>query len=879
MQKFYSKIPLIFTILFSMTLFGQKDYTGKIQHYLEKNKSSLGLNSNDFSNLVVYDQYYTESMGLMNVYAIQQINGVPVFNGIGNFAIKNGEVVYFANSFQTNIEKRSNSQHPELTPVEALSEAANQLGLNGPENSKIISAKSSREFLLSPSGVSQREIPVKLVYQPISEENIRLAWDLSIFTLNGKHWWSIRVDAITGRIIDKHDMIIRCAFNETPDAVNPVQPATLSSAETFGRAPVSFLGNGSQYKVYPLPVESPIHGNRQIVTEPADPVASPFGWHDIDGVVGSEYTITQGNNVWASEDRDFSFTPGNSPDGGTALNFVYPLSLDQNPSMYQDAAITNLFYMSNVMHDVWYHYGFDEAAGNFQQTNYTSSGVGNDYIAAFAQAGADSGPGNNAFFAPQAEGMNSYMVMFTWNPFGDPQVVSITTPIELSGSYTGTVASFGPPLLVTGITADFVLVEDDNSGGTSTDINDACDVIINGTDLMGNIAVIRRGDCSFDAQVLKAQNEGAIAVVIVNNVPGLVTMTGSNAAVTIPSVMVSKTAGDPIIDSLSNGVVVNGTVEESGPFQRDGDLDNGIMAHEYGHGISARLTGGSSTVSCLQNAEQMGEGWSDFMGLVMTMNPGDQATDSRGYGTYVFGQQTNGAGIRDYPYSTDMTVNPFTYADVKDQELYNNSGQLVTDVHGVGSIWATILWDMTWALIDEYGFDPDIYYGTGGNNIAMQLVMDGMKLQPCSPGFVDGRDAILAADIANNNGANKCLIWEVFANRGVGFSASQGSSGSIYDQTVAFDVPPSCTSGTTDFGGSFFQIYPNPTSGIVNISSSKIHGQLQINLFDMNGRKVLGKKVDMKGNASIDTAQLSNGIYIIQLTSEGKTQTEKLIVQ
>ena len=74
-----------------------------------------------------------------------------------------------------------------------------------------------------------------------------------------------------------------------------------------------------------------------------------------------------------------------------------------------------------------------------------------------------------------------------------------------------------------------------------------------------------------------------------------------------------------------------------------------------------------------------------------------------------------------------------------------------------------MLWDMTWELIGVYGLDPDIYNGTGGNNIAMQLVIDGMKLTPCNPGFVDARDAILLADELNNGGANQASIWAAFA--------------------------------------------------------------------------------------------------------------------
>jgi hypothetical protein len=37
---------------------------------------------------------------------------------------------------------------------------------------------------------------------------------------------------------------------------------------------------------------------------------------------------------------------------------------------YVYAATTNLFYMSNVMYDVWYQYGFNEINGNFQENNY-----------------------------------------------------------------------------------------------------------------------------------------------------------------------------------------------------------------------------------------------------------------------------------------------------------------------------------------------------------------------------------------------------------------------------------------------------------------------------------------------------------------------------
>ena len=214
-----------------------------------------------------------------------------------------------------------------------------------------------------------------------------------------------------------------------------------------------------------------------------------------------------------------------------------------------------------------------------------------------------------------------------------------------------------------------------------------------------------------------------------------------------------------------------------GPLARG----EGVIAHEYGHGISNRLTGGRTNVSCLNNAEQMGEGWSDWFGIVLTATPGDTRDTVRGVGTYVTFQPADGRGIRPTPYSTDMSVNPSTYASLLDAAI--------TQPHGIGYVWNTMLWEMYWNLVDKHGFNPDIYgdWDSGGNNLAMQLVMDGMKFQTCNPGFVDGRDAILAADVALG-GNNQCEIWGAFAKRGLGVSASQGSSNNRSDGVEAFVV-------------------------------------------------------------------------------------------
>jgi hypothetical protein len=139
-------------------------------------------------------------------------------------------------------------------------------------------------------------------------------------------------------------------------------------------------------------------------------------------------------------------------------------------------------------------------------------------------------------------------------------------------------------------------------------------------------------------------------------------------------------------------------------------------------------------------------------------------------------------------------VNPSTYDSIKDTVN-------ISQPHGVGYVWNTMLWEVYWNLVGKHGYNPNVYadWYTGGNNLAIQLVTDGMKFQPCGPGFVDGRDAILMADQALTGGANQCEIWRGFAKRGLGTEAEQGLSTSRTDNSQDFTVPATCTATAGSF--------------------------------------------------------------------------------
>ncbi|NND89158.1 MAG: peptidase, partial [Flavobacteriaceae bacterium] len=752
------KILYLF-VFFAVCMAQAQDFNGVISSYLSSNRAQLGLEAQDITDITVTSQSYSKSLDAYTVYASQRFQNIEVFNSTSAFAIKNGAVVAANLSFEKQISQKYNTVTPSISPASAITKAAQELGLSAPTGLNIVQNENGK-IVYNTGGISLENIPVKLAFQPLENNSLRLAWDLSIYLLDASHWYHVRIDAVTGELLSTIDWVSACDFGEAPHSHKVEEESILFNTTS--------ANGGVQYRVFPIPTESPNHGPDVIVNAPADLTASPFGWHDTNGVAGADFTITRGNNVWAQEDQDGNNGVGYSPDGGAALIFDFPYNFNTAPQNMVDATTTNLFYMNNIMHDVWYQYGFDEESGNFQENNYGNGGAGSDSVNADSQDGSGL---NNANFGTPPDGQNPRMQMFLWSASGPPGEPLTINNGPLAGTYEGVAAGFGAPLPTTPLTADLALVED-----TTADTSDACDPIVNGSELVGKIAVIRRGGCEFGVKVLAAEDEGAVAAIVVQNVNEAPFSMGAGAvggSVTIPSIMVSQADGEAIIAELMAGGTVNGSLEESGPFQIDGDLDNGIVAHEYGHGISNRLTGGPNNTSCLGNDEQMGEGWSDWFALMLTILPGQNENSIRGIGTYAIGQPTNGGGIRPRPYTYDMTINELTYDDTNDSNI--------SQPHGIGSIWATMLWDLNWKLVDQYGFDPDVYTGTGGNNIAMQLVIDGLKLQNCNPGFVDGRDAILLADEIANGGANRCLIWTVFSRRGLGFSADQGSSSNRFD--------------------------------------------------------------------------------------------------
>ncbi len=775
-------ITYLYILCFLCLLIGSTHLAAQSQDLLPLAKRYLdqkhhGVTKQADFDWIITDQSYSTRNQVTYLYLRQTYQGVEIVNANISMALKDGRVVHQAGKLISKIPTKGLSKSPSISAEGAIQKAAEQLSLSITEPIRQEQSKNphSRAAIYSKGGISLEPIPVKMVYWQNPEGALVLAWDLSIYPLDQQNWWSLRVDAQTGSVLEKGNWVTKCQFDAKPHI--HAQGERLDFANNTSLMPEwlkhshQSLNTGEQYNVFPMPIESPNHGARNLEVTPHNSIASPFGWHDTNGVAGAEFTTTRGNNVHAYEDRNDSNIPGFSPEGGASLNFDFPINFNVDPDRYQEASITNLFYWNNIMHDVFYHYGFDEQSGNFQVKNYSGQGLGNDDVRAEDQDGSGT---NNANFGTPPDGSRPRMQMFLWNlPAGGPKLI-VNSPEAITGTYTASGSDFGGNL-DTPPTGDLVLVNDGTANPTQ-----GCEALINASEVNGKIAVVDRGTCTFVQKALNAQAAGAIGLIVVNNTTGLINMSGTDSGITIPIIMIGQEDGQLIKNNLGTGV--NATMLGAATFITS-SFDNGIIAHEYGHGISNRLAGGPGNSNCLNTTEQMGEGWSDYFGLILTMKPGDIGATPRGIGTYAVSQPTTGRGIRPAPYTTDMGVNPFTYANL------NSSN--ISQPHGIGFIWCTTLWDMTWLFIERYGLDEDVYTGTGGNNIALQLVMDGLKLQPCGPGFVDGRDAILLADQLNNGGANQDIIWQAFAGRGLGADADQGDPNSRDDGSVSFDMPKS----------------------------------------------------------------------------------------
>ena len=509
---------------------------------------------------------------------------------------------------------------------------------------------------------------------------------------------------------------------------------------------------------------APPTATASLVTNAADPRASPFGWHDTNGAAGPEFFVTRGNNVHAYTDIDANNVadPGSDPIGGGTLTFDFPLDLTQQPSTYRPGCRHQpvLLEQRHARRDA--RLRLRRAVGQLpgeqlrQRRRWATTMCGPRRRTAAARttptsahqsmacghgcrcsSGRSPLPNFVTVHSPAGRRRRLHASRATVRPAADARPVSPAPPSLANDGV-------GPRRTATAVSRSSASPRAASRSSTG--------------------APARSGSRS-----LTAQTAGAVGVIVANNVAGQPDHDGSwrrRQPVTIPAVMVSQEDGTLFKANLPLSVTLRSTRALYQPRLRSG------RGRDHARVRTRHLQPPDRRAEHRQLSEQRRADGRRLERLVC--HHADDASvgyadDAARHWALCGFQPADGDGIRPTPYTTDMTVNPSTYASVA------NVAQ-ISPPHGIGYVWNTMLWEVYWNLVDRYGYNANIYGGwsTGGNNLALQLVMDGMKFQPCRPGFVDGRNAILQADMALTGGANQCEIWRGFAKRGLGVQRQPG---------------------------------------------------------------------------------------------------------
>ena len=381
-------------------------------------------------------------------------------------------------------------------------------------------------------------------------------------------------------------------------------------------------------------------------------------------------------------------------------------------------------------------------------------------------------------------------------------------------------------------------------------------------------------------------------------------------------------SGDPVLADVQDGGDLNNAIFSTPPSDgtsprmslyifngpqpfRDSAFDAEIILHEHTHGLSNRRVGGGVGLTLVQS-RGLGEGWSDFYALALLSQPSDPLDGNyafAGYSSFLLkgsSQMDNYYfGIRRYPYTTEISRNPLTFKDIDPNQRSLHTGIPITSVpfiagvsasemHAVGEVWCSALWQARANFITKYGFAT-------GNRLILQLVTDAMNLTPPNPNFLQARDAILQADLLNNGAANFHELWNAFASRGMGLSAScLADSDTTSGVHESFDLPDNLlitpdttTSSIGQPGGPFFP--SSQTYAITNVGSGSIGWSVTKNSTWLSLSNEFGT-VSSGGPAATVTASINNkanllpaGIYtstlIFSNQVSGKTQSRQFTLR
>ncbi len=510
--------------------------------------------------------------------------------------------------------------------------------------------------------------------------------------------------------------------------------------------------------------------------------------------------FSKGNNVDAYLDLSFpdGFSEGDlrAPVSNNSLDYHFDATVNADANLQQQyAAVTNLFYTINYLHDVYYLAGFDEVSGNAQLDNFGLGGKQGDPILA---EGQDYSGVNNANMFTPPDGQSPVMQQYLFKAEN-----SLQHDLQIGGNKLDlSMTSLGAPFFKLNQLSAAELKSKDNQANI-------CAPVINANELVGKLVFVQYiGSCNEQELLEQLQSitpaalvfaqtelsEGFLPFQLEQSLPYPILSTFAYESDPISYQQIQQAIEQ---DSLTVSVAFEDT------FVTDSTMSNLVIMHEFGHYLHERLAGNGEGLGFNAYAAALGEGIGDFNALLhqvreedLNKNGGHQYQGVYAQGGWVDAYQSEEPyyfGIRRVPYSINREKNNLSYKHVEPGQalptehpiargLTHVSEQLIP--HEGGEVWASILFDGFINLVRENDQPLEQVKAK-----MRRYLVNGLKLTPTNPTFLTARDALLAAVLAESKEDAK-VILRAFAARGMGTQAS-GSSDNFSDITESYSTKES----------------------------------------------------------------------------------------